>query len=89
MQTTHQKKNLSELDVLGHRLDSVRNKIALLDPAEGSWRLNWLTELEQRLLNEWRQCINDYDSNGYRNINTCEHNAVRVITPANYNHLNG
>ena len=89
MQMTHQKKNLNELDVLGKRLDSVRDKLALLDLTENSWRANWLKELEQRLLNEWRQCINDYDTNGYRMVNACNHNATRVMTPTHFNSLNG
>ena len=89
MQMTHQKKNLNELEVLGKRLDSVRDKLALLDPTEDSWRINWLKELEQRLLNEWRQCINDYDTHGYRSINACNHNSSRVVTPMHFNNLNG
>lgn len=89
MQTTHQKKNLNELEVLGRRLDSVRDKLASLGSTEVSWRANWFKELEQRLLSEWRQCINDYDHNGYRSVNAGNHIAVRVTTPAHHDKLNG
>jgi len=81
-------KTLNELEILGRRLDAVRERIAQCGDGD-SWRKRFLTTLESQLLNEWRQSIHDYDYQGYRYSYPCTVNAVRVITPSDFNSLNG
>lgn len=80
------KKTLNELEVLGRRLDAVRQRLVYCGSTD-SWQHKFYSTLLAQLLREWEHSINDYDYCGYRYAYACKINAERTITSAHSDKL--